>query len=644
MSIYTSLLTAGTNSHTETSENANAIATDFVTPGIVGSFTNTAGVAPMTGGFAVNAQGSPNMTVAVSAGIAWVSATPSSQNSQGLRVKNTTTATVTISSNSSGSTKYDWLYINVDATKAANPAVDASDVATLVTSRSSSSTTDNGTPPSYGKVLAVITVANGAVSVTNGNISDQRVVADITASSASNTTGWVSLGKQVVYSANNGNKEFVITSSNDLSSVLSPGMRMKVTRSASPPTQCFAFTAASSQYATKASPSGITFTSAFTCEAWIYVLSYTGQAQGIISRSDNSTGGFILTLNASGQVQISYGASSSFTQFQTYQSVPLNRWVHIAGVVSSVSGKTLQGIYINGASVPTSQTLSAATTLTQTSNLSVGAIGAGVASTFLNGYMSEVRVWSAAQTAANIQANMAINCIGTETNLVALFQGNGNFNDATSNANNLTAQGGASATQANNPYNATEYAVITKVSYSNPTTTVTLFAGTDYTIPNQTLNSPYYSTSKTPYGFPPSRYKWLVDYKFRTTTSIVVTSTSAWYNPGGISFSVPTGDIDAQALFYGKITATAVAYLGTIWAISTSNSSVSNDDLEMQGTVTAASVGENDAQFKIEGLISNTAITTYYPIVQPVAVNSTTTAILGTASGASTFRFFSAYI
>jgi hypothetical protein len=276
--------------------------------------------------------------------------------------------------------------------------------------------------------------------------------------------------------------------------------------------------------------------------------------------------------------------------------------------------------------------------------LSVGAIGAGVASTFLNGYMSEVRVWSAAQTAANIQANMAINCIGTETNLVALFQGNGNFNDATSNANNLTAQGGASATQANNPYNATEYAVITKVSYSNPTTTVTLFAGTDYTIPNQTLNSPYYSTSKTPYGFPPSRYKWLVDYKFRTTTSIVVTSTSAWYNPGGISFSVPTGDIDAQALFYGKITATAVAYLGTIWAISTSNSSVSNDDLEMQGTVTAASVGENDAQFKIEGLISNTAITTYYPIVQPVAVNSTTTAILGTASGASTFRFFSAYI
>lgn len=175
MSIYTSLLTAGTHSHEESSENANAFATDFASQGVIGVITNTSGVAPSTGAFAVNAQGTPDMTVAVSSGVAYVSATPTSQNSQRLRIRNTASANVTISANSSGSTKYDWVYLSVDATKAADPAVNADDVTTLVASRSSSSTSDNGTPPTFGVALAVVTVANGASTITNANIADVRI-------------------------------------------------------------------------------------------------------------------------------------------------------------------------------------------------------------------------------------------------------------------------------------------------------------------------------------------------------------------------------------------------------------------------------------------------------------------------------------
>lgn len=115
------------------------------------------------------------MTVAVSSGVAYVAGTPTSQNSQKIRVKNSASANVTIAANASGSTKYDWLYISLDATKLANPAVGADDVATLVTSRSSNASTDDGTPPTYGYNLVVITVANGASSITNGNIADKRV-------------------------------------------------------------------------------------------------------------------------------------------------------------------------------------------------------------------------------------------------------------------------------------------------------------------------------------------------------------------------------------------------------------------------------------------------------------------------------------
>jgi len=175
MAITVSVLQGGANSHQTTSEEINFDRTDLMSPGVVGVLTNTSGVAPMTGGFAVNAQGSPDMTVAVSAGVGNVTATPTSGNSQLLRVKNSASTNVTISANASGGTRYDWLYIKVDPDKAKDPNSGASDVATLVTSRSTSSTTDNGTPPTYGTLIAVITVSNGASSITNGNIADWRV-------------------------------------------------------------------------------------------------------------------------------------------------------------------------------------------------------------------------------------------------------------------------------------------------------------------------------------------------------------------------------------------------------------------------------------------------------------------------------------
>lgn len=179
MARIVSILPAGTNSHAETAENVGAVATDFISNGIVGTITNTSGVAPTTGGFAVNAQGTPNMTVAVTQGIAWVTGTPTAGNSQTFRVKMTASENVTISANSTGGTRYDYIYLKLDATKLANPNLAADDVATLVVSRSTSNTTDDGTPPTYGYLIAKVTVANGASSIVNANIADTRAQASM---------------------------------------------------------------------------------------------------------------------------------------------------------------------------------------------------------------------------------------------------------------------------------------------------------------------------------------------------------------------------------------------------------------------------------------------------------------------------------
>lgn len=199
MAITTSVCTGGTNSHTESSENMNALATDFISEGVVGSVTNTSGVSPATGAFAVNAQGTPNMTVAVTQGIAYVTGTPTGGNSQTFRVNMDASQNVTVSANSSGSTKYDWLYIKLDPTYMQNPDVSAQSVASLVTSRSTSSSTDDGTPPTYGYLLAKITVTNGAVSITNSNITDSRTRTGV--NQLDNATNNIVLGNQLATSA-----------------------------------------------------------------------------------------------------------------------------------------------------------------------------------------------------------------------------------------------------------------------------------------------------------------------------------------------------------------------------------------------------------------------------------------------------------
>lgn len=47
-----------------------------------------------------------------------------------------------------------------------------------------------------------------------------------------------------------------------------------------------------------------------------------------------------------------------------------------------------------------------------------------------------------------------------------------------------------------------KYFYIIAISYSSPTTTVTVTGGTDYTLANATITSPYFSKAANPQGFP----------------------------------------------------------------------------------------------------------------------------------------------
>ena len=144
---------------------SNLIVAFITGSGVVGS-----------GDYLVQAQASPNNTVLVNTGRAYV---PTTDGTMAYSTLLNATLNVTIPANSTGSTQIDAivLYINLSA----SPDAAADNVATLADVRGT-----GGVAPTNAQILtaigasnpyitlATVSVANGFVSITSGNITDQR--------------------------------------------------------------------------------------------------------------------------------------------------------------------------------------------------------------------------------------------------------------------------------------------------------------------------------------------------------------------------------------------------------------------------------------------------------------------------------------
>lgn len=127
----------------------------------------------------------------------------------------------------------------------------------------------------------------------------------------------------------------------------------------------------------------------------------------------------------------------------------------------------------------------------------------------------------------------------------------------------------------------TKYFIITKVAVSTDTT-ITVYGGTDYTLNNETISSPYYSIAKAPFGFPLDPAKWTVTVTDVTERSQATPSASTWYNLGSLSISIPIGvwNVSYQVtLFFVDSTAGDWTQLVTL---STANNSESDADLSAE--------------------------------------------------------------
>jgi len=549
MALYTSILTGGTNNHTTTSEEANSLATDFISNGIIGTIGNTNSVAPMTGGFAVNAQGTPDMTVAVTAGAAYVAGTPSGQGSQEFRVRLSANENVTISANSSGSTKYDWVYIKIDPTAAANPNLAGDDVSSLVVSRSTSNSADNGTPPTYGYLIAVVTVANGASSITNGSIRDVRVRSEITANSSAVSTGWVTGTLPAISNVvANGNRSYTLTHASSIASVVSAGMRRRFTRTVAANTYMGGAFNGSSHYFTKTTPSGTlgTVTNNFTIEACYQPDLYPAARDYIGGRSDSTpNNAFGMFVEPSGQVGVAVfnAGVANYRSVITYQSLPLNKKTHIA---ASWTGGTVV-IYFDGISVPVAAAVTggtAPTTAGTGGDFSIGRLGA-FNNSYASGYISNVAVFDAVLSATTIKNHSTIKLLGSETNCIGAWALDNAATDQSSAGNNLTATGGVGYTNispfGNGGISSTlEYGLTMSVSSDGLTEVVQCPEGCALPDGSSTITASAYSSMANPYGWVSDKGRWQVASITRAFTLFTPTSGTA-YNYSSVQLSIPIG-------------------------------------------------------------------------------------------------------
>lgn len=482
---------------------------------------------------------------------------------------------------------------------------------------------DGTTAVSHLQGAAVVMAPVGAMFDQLGDIT----VNSITIGGTPSAEGWSPLGATPDTITANGNKSYdLVFNGTDLTDTISEGMRVRTARTVAAPIQCTSLNG-TTQYYSKTSPNKMTFTDDFVVSAWVKLSSYT---TGTIASRYNGISGWNLRVNSSGQVVLlGYNAGAvNYSYVLSYQSVPLNKWVHITAQLDMsafTATPTTSYIMIDGVDVPASVARGGTnpTALVQAGNLEVGSTSGGFNP--FPGKITQLAIYSAKVTQATILASMNQGLIGTETNLASAYSFNNSITDLnTTTPNDLTANGSAVATNADSPFGNSgvsttiDYGIVMAKSFST-NTTLTIQVPEGCTIPTSGgVSSVDYSTQAVPYGFP--GISNVIGYS-QITTSFATTSTS----PTQVLGLTATVTVPAGAR---KVRITAYSYYLT-------NSGVANTSMSIwDGTVGSGTLLAQSSITAAGGnyLVPATAIA----IVTPSAGTKTYNVALSVSAGTGT--------
>ena len=421
----------------------------------------------------------------------------------------------------------------------------------------------------------------------------------------------------------------------DLTGLISPGQRLKTTRTVAAPTQCTSLNG-TTQYWSKSSPNKLTFTNNFVIDTYLKLTSY---AIGSIGASIDGTQGFQFLVTASGQLLLSgfNGALTNFKALTSYQSLPLNKWVRITAKLDMTSTTTTGGtnnyMMINGVDIPCVQSQGGTnpTSLVQAGNLNVGAANGAL---FFPGKIAQFAIYNAHVTQANIIATHSQGLTGTETALASAYSFNGVATDLnTTTPNDLTAQASAGyaadspfGTQASGLISSTlDYGIVQSATFST-NTTVVVQVPEGCTIPTSGgVSVVSYSGLKSPYGFPTDKDRWNIKNLIKVRQSSVAVDINTWYNVGSRQILTPVGSWDLSNSAHGIITSSSVGYLNFLMCLSTANNTASDTELVHSSSLSSTAAGQIDDNVNKRKSIKTIVPTIYYQNMKASVVTGTTT-------------------
>ena len=200
------------------------------------------------------------------------------------------------------------------------------------------------------------------------------------------------------------------------------------------------FTSASSQYASisDASAPNLSITGAITVE--FKFRNTTLKDYDIIGKWTASGGQrsylFTVACASVNQIQAAFdqtGAGSTQASSNHTYTCDTGVW-HYAAV--SFNGTNSIKTYLDGTLVSSATTGSVTAIFNSSAEFDISSRNAGTGD-YMNGDISEVAIWNVERTEAQIASDKC-GLVGNESNLVAYYQFEGNLNDTTSNAYNLT--------------------------------------------------------------------------------------------------------------------------------------------------------------------------------------------------------------
>ena len=250
--------------------------------------------------------------------------------------------------------------------------------------------------------------------------------------------------------------------------------------------------ASSSQYLSAVDSASLSVTGNFTIECWVYLESqpsaasyciaskYSGsgdQRSYLVGYQDNAgTKRFYVNTSSTGN------SASSGTLNHT---LSLATWTHIAFVYTAASSAI--EIFVNGASVGTISGL--------TSSIFNGTaqffVGRDDSTSYFDGLIDELRLWSVARSGADILANMKLD-IASATNLNASYSFDNVLTDGSGNANTLTNNG--SAVFSTNPHPFDLDVGVSTLTISAPTVSILTNPTGTLSPATLTLSSPLVTT------------------------------------------------------------------------------------------------------------------------------------------------------